>query len=182
MRINRFLLYPMRSMGESIGIGLEASSPSKGSQAKTTEPMDSIKVTYCTIPFGWILARDGFAENYMGSRPEAKKCHFYFIQCEAWVESIGIGLAARSTSKGPQAKTTEHMESIKVTYCSIQLGCILARGGFSKNYVGSRPEAKKCHFSFSACGWMDGCYRFFCPRFFPHRWTDWNEIENLSLV
>ena len=41
-----FLLYPMQSMGESIGIGLEASSPSKGSQAKTTEPMDSTKVTY----------------------------------------------------------------------------------------------------------------------------------------
>ena len=38
-----FLLYPMRSMGESIGIGLAASSTSKGPQAKTTEPMDSIK-------------------------------------------------------------------------------------------------------------------------------------------
>ena len=32
-----FLLYPMRSMGESIGIGLEASATSKGHQAKTTE-------------------------------------------------------------------------------------------------------------------------------------------------
>ena len=40
------LLYPMRSMGESIGIGLEASSTSKGPQIKTTEPMDSTKVTY----------------------------------------------------------------------------------------------------------------------------------------
>ena len=37
-----FLLYPMRSMGESIGIGLEASSTSKGPQAKATEPMDSV--------------------------------------------------------------------------------------------------------------------------------------------
>ena len=37
-------------------------------------------------------------------------------------ESIGIGLAARSTSKGPQVKTTEPMDSIKVTNCSIQLG------------------------------------------------------------
>ena len=68
-----FLLYPMRSMGESIGIGLT----SKGPQAKTTEPMDSTKVTYCSIQLGWILARDGFAENAMGSRPEAKKCHFF---------------------------------------------------------------------------------------------------------
>ena len=47
-----FLLYPMRSMGESIGIGLGASSTSKGPQAKTTEPMDSIKVTYCNIQLG----------------------------------------------------------------------------------------------------------------------------------
>ena len=47
-----FLLYPMRSMGESIGIGLAASSTSKGPQAKTTEPMDSTKVTYCSIQLG----------------------------------------------------------------------------------------------------------------------------------
>ena len=67
----------MRSMGESIGIGLEASLTSKGPQAKTTEPMDSIKVTYCSIQLGWILARDEFAKNAMGSRPEAKKCHFF---------------------------------------------------------------------------------------------------------
>ena len=66
-----FLLYPMRSMGESIGIGLAASSPSKGPQSKTTEHMDSIKVTYCSIQLGWILALDGFAKNAMGSRPEA---------------------------------------------------------------------------------------------------------------
>ena len=44
-----FLLYPMRSMGESIGIGLEESSTSTDPQAKTTEPMDSTKVTYCSI-------------------------------------------------------------------------------------------------------------------------------------
>ena len=37
-------------------------------------------------------------------------------------ESIVIGLAASSNSKGPQAKTTEPMDSTKVTYCSIQLG------------------------------------------------------------
>ena len=49
---NIFLLYPMRSMGESIGIGLAASSTSKGPQAKTTEPKDSIKVTYCSIQLG----------------------------------------------------------------------------------------------------------------------------------
>ena len=61
-------------------------------------------------------------------------------------ESVGIGLAASSTSKGPQAKTTELMDSIKVTYCSIQLGRILARNGFAKNYMGSRPESKKCNF------------------------------------
>ena len=61
-------------------------------------------------------------------------------------ESIGIGLEARSTSKGPQTKTTEPMYSTKVTYCRIQLGLILARAGFAKNAMGSRPEAKKCHF------------------------------------
>ena len=66
-----FLLYPMRSMGESIGIGLEASLTSKGPQVKTTEPMDSIKVTYCSIQLGC------FAKIYMGSRPAAKKCHFF---------------------------------------------------------------------------------------------------------
>ena len=32
--------------GESIGIGLAASSTSNGPQAKTTEPMDSIKVLF----------------------------------------------------------------------------------------------------------------------------------------
>ena len=72
-----FLLYPMRSMGESIGIGLAASSTSKGPQAKTTEHMDSIKVTYWSIQLGWILARDGFAKNPMGFRPEAKKGYFF---------------------------------------------------------------------------------------------------------
>ena len=72
-----FLLYPMRSMGESIEIGLAASSTSKGPQTNTTEPMDSIKVTYCNIQLGQILARDGFVKNAMGSRPEAKKCDFF---------------------------------------------------------------------------------------------------------
>ena len=84
-------------------------------------------------------------------------------------ESIGIGLEASSTSKGPQAKTTEPMDSIKVTYCSIQLGRILACNGFAKNYMGSRPEAKKCHFfiwSVRMGVWMDGCYRFFVHDFF----------------
>ena len=37
-------------------------------------------------------------------------------------ESIVIGLAASSTSKGPQVKTTEPMVSIKVTNSSIELG------------------------------------------------------------
>ena len=101
-------------------------------------------------------------------------------------ESIVIGLAASSTSKGPRVKTTEPMVLIKVTNCSIQLGWILARDGFAKNYMGSRPEAKKCDFFISAC-WcmyvcMDGCYRFFGTRFFPHRCTDWNEIEKIALI
>ena len=52
IRILIFLLYPMRSMEESIGIGLEASSTSKGPQTKNTEPMDSTKVTYCSIQLG----------------------------------------------------------------------------------------------------------------------------------
>ena len=58
------------------------------------------------------------------------------------VESIEIGLAGSSTSKDPQVKTTELMDSIKVTNCSIQL----ASGGFAENFMGSRPEAKKCDF------------------------------------
>ena len=37
-------------------------------------------------------------------------------------ESILIGLAASSTSKGPQVKTTEPIDSIKVINCIIQLG------------------------------------------------------------
>ena len=37
-----------------------------------------LKVTNCSIQLGWIfLARDGFAYNYMGSRPETKKCDFF---------------------------------------------------------------------------------------------------------
>ena len=69
----------MRSMGESIIIGLTASSTSKGPQVKTTEPMASIKVTNCSIQLGWTLARDGFAKNYMGSRREAKMCDFIIV-------------------------------------------------------------------------------------------------------
>ena len=82
-------------------------------------------------------------------------------------ESIGIGLAASSTSKGPQTKTTEPIDSIKVTYCSVQLGWILARDGFAKNTWGLIQRPKSGIFSFSACGCMDVCYRFFRPRFFP---------------
>ena len=63
---------------------------------------------------------------------------FYFIECEACIASIAIGLAASSTSKCPQVKTTEPMVSIKITNCSIQLG-----DGFAKNFMESRPEAKK---------------------------------------
>ena len=48
---------------------------------------------------------------------------FFFTLANAWHgESIGIGLAASSISKGPQVKTTEPMVKIKVTHCSIQLG------------------------------------------------------------
>ena len=71
---------------------------------------------------------------------------FYFIQCKAWVKHCNRSPSASATSKGPQVKTTEPMVTNKATNCSIYLGCILARDGFSKNYMGSRPEAKKCHF------------------------------------
>ena len=81
-------------------------------------------------------------------------------------DNIVIGLAANSTSKGPQVKTTEPMVSIKVTNCSIRLGWILARDGFAKNYMGSRPEAKKCHFSFSLCVCIYVCTLFFIDDFF----------------
>ena len=71
--------------GYGIIIGLEASAASKGPQVKTTEPMVSIKVTYCSIV--WIFACDGFAKNYMGSRPEAKKCDFfiYSVRMIKWM-------------------------------------------------------------------------------------------------
>ena len=52
MKRKYFLLYPMGSMGESIGIDLAASSTSKGPQAKTTESVDSINVTHCSIQLG----------------------------------------------------------------------------------------------------------------------------------
>ena len=76
-------------------------------------------------------------------------------------KSIVIGLAASSTSKGPQVKTTDPMVSIKVTNCSIQLGKILASDGFAKNYMGSRSRSQKVRFFHlfraDACmyGWMD---------------------------
>ena len=69
-KLIKFLLYPMRSMGKV----LKWVSTSKGPQVKTTV---SIKVTNCSIPLGWILARDGFVKNCMGSRPEAKKYDFF---------------------------------------------------------------------------------------------------------
>ena len=71
---------------------------------------------------------------------------FIFILSNAKWESIVIGLTASSTSKRPQVKITEPMVSIKVTNCSIQIGSVLAREVIAKNYVGSRPEAKKCDF------------------------------------
>ena len=75
--------------GESIVIGLAASSTSKGLQVKTTEPMVSIKVTYCSIHLGWILERDGFAKNYMGSRPEVKKVQFFhLVRADVWMDVI----------------------------------------------------------------------------------------------
>ena len=83
------LLYPMRSMGERIEIGVAASSTSKGSQVKTTEPIESIKVTNCIIQLGLILARDGLAKNYMGSGREAKRAIFSFSAygcMEVWMD------------------------------------------------------------------------------------------------
>ena len=82
-----FLLYLMRSMGKVIYIiGLAASSTSKDPQVKTMEPIVKIKVTNCSIQLGWILARDVFFKNYMGSRPEAKKCIFSFSACGCMYE------------------------------------------------------------------------------------------------
>ena len=46
-------------------------------------------------------------------------------------KSIGIGLEASSTSKGPHAKTTQPMDSTKVIYCSIQL--VKIEGIFIRN-------------------------------------------------
>ena len=101
-------------------------------------------------------------------------------------ESIVIGLAASSTSKRPQVKTREPMVSIKVTNCSIQLGWILARDGFAKNYMGVSSRGQKVPFFHlvraDVC--MDGyvcMLSFFSSTIFPTPLTDWNEIENLRL-
>ena len=77
--MNNFFTLTNAKNGESIVIGLAASSTAKGPRVKTTEPIVSIKVTICSIQLSWILACGGFAKNYMGPRPEAKKCDFYFI-------------------------------------------------------------------------------------------------------
>ena len=84
-----FLLYRAKH-GESIVIGLAASSTSKDPQVKTTEPMVSTKVTNCSIQLGWILARDGFAKKYIRSRPGAKKCHFFIwcVRMDGWMDVI----------------------------------------------------------------------------------------------
>ena len=39
---------------------------------------------------------------------------------------------------------------------------------------GVSPRGQKVRFFhlMRADGWIDGCYRFFRPRFFPHRSTD----------
>ena len=39
--------------------------------------MVSNNVKNCRFHLSLILARDGFAKNYMESRPEAKKCDFF---------------------------------------------------------------------------------------------------------
>ena len=86
---------------------------------------------------------------------QTESCLFFTLSNSKHGETIVIGLAASSTSKGPQVKTTEPMVWIKVTNCSIQLGWILARDGFAKNICGLAQRPKSAIFSFSACGWMD---------------------------
>ena len=66
-------------LGESIVIGLSASSTSKGPPVKTTEPMVSMKVTNCIIQLGWILARDGIVKNYMGVSSRDQKVRFFHL-------------------------------------------------------------------------------------------------------
>ena len=67
---------------------------------------------------------DSFCENYWVTRYEFQQfdIHIVTLSYAMHGESIVIGLAASSTSKGPQVKTAEPMVLIKVTYCSIQLG------------------------------------------------------------
>ena len=60
-------------------------------------------------------------------KPVVKMFHlrstsFFTLSNAKHGESIVIGLGASSTSKDPQVKTTEPMDSIKVPNCSIQLG------------------------------------------------------------
>ena len=58
--------------------------------------------------------------HYLNINGLATSQDFFFPLCNAkHEESIGIGLASSSTSKGLQVKTTEHMVSTKVTNCSI---------------------------------------------------------------
>ena len=60
------------------------------------------------------------------------ECNYILYHC---IGSV-YRLAASSTSKAPQVKTTEPMVSIKVPNCSIHVGWILTCDGFAKNYMG----------------------------------------------
>ena len=68
----------------------------KGPQVKTTEPGASIKVTNCSFHLGWILARYDFAENYMVSRPYAKKRDFFIKSVGVFIYIIYICVAVKT--------------------------------------------------------------------------------------
>ena len=106
-----------------------------------------------------------------------KNTIFFFTLSNAkHEESILIGLAVSSTSKGPQAKTTEPIVSIKITNCSIhqvEFQHVIVLLKITWNLAQRAPffhlvRAYVCMDKLYV--WMDGwMLSFFRPRFFPHQ-------------
>ena len=71
-------------------------------------------VSICHFSFAYNSSRFGDIFD-QSSKKKAFSTHFFTLSNLKYGESIVIGLAASSTSKGPQIKTTEPMVSIKVT-------------------------------------------------------------------
>ena len=89
---NKFLFYCIFTLsnakhGESIVIGLGASSTSKDPQVKTTEPMDTIKVTKCSNGLNFSSWR--FCQKLHGVSSSGQKVLFFLlVRADWWMEVI----------------------------------------------------------------------------------------------